>query len=79
MQTKYHRSYDLYFILASDPDGIIQACCCLFRGGIRIPWLIGLLVWGLAADLNTLRSDKWYGIGRPAQEKLLVVVVFTIH
>ena len=80
MQTKYHRSYDLYFISSSirsrrDYPGLLLS----FSGGIRIPWLIGLLVWGLAADLNTLRSDKWYGIGQRAQEKLLVVVVFTIH
>ena len=59
-----------------------------FLVGIRILWLVGLLVWGLAVDPNTLRSDKWSDNGQPGpagppvspgETLILVAVVFTFH
>ena len=54
-----------------------------FFVGIRILWLVGLFVWGLAVDPNTLSSDKWYDNGQASQGRgetlILVAVVFTFH
>ena len=67
-----HRHCALYIRISIRSRRDYPGLLLSFAGGI------GLLVWGLAADLNELRSDKWYGICQRAQKKLLVAVEFTI-
>ena len=85
IQKKYHRSSDLY--QHQIQTGLSRPAAVFFVG-IMILWLVGLLVWGLAVDLNTPSSDKWSDNGQPGpagppvspgETLILVAVVFTFH